>query len=87
MSCITSEQNLRDRKAYARSRGWDWIPRFKIVDAECPYCGTELAFEYDYEGIDETEDECPSCGKVFDLTIEWVPEYQCTAKEEGDERK
>lgn len=81
MSCMTSEDDLFERRAYARRMGWDWLPEYKNIDAKCPYCGVELAFEYDYEGIDETEDECPSCGREFDLTIEWEPTYICRRKD------
>lgn len=81
MSCMTSEQDLRERRAFARRMGWDWLPEHKSIDAECPYCGVELAFEYDYEGIDETEDVCPKCGREFDLTIEWNPTYECSRKD------
>lgn len=80
MSCITSEEELRKRRTYALKRGWDLLPKFEIIDAECPYCGVDLAFEYDYEGIDETEEECPACGRTFDLSIEWEPIYTCNAR-------
>lgn len=63
MSCMTSGEELLSRTAYAIRNGWGFVPRYKIVDAECPYCGAELAVEYDYEGIDETEEECPACGR------------------------
>lgn len=83
MSCMTSKGDLRERIDYAVRNGWSWVPRFERVDAECPYCGVELAFEYDYEGIDETEEECPACGKTFDLIIEWSPIYRCYPREDG----
>lgn len=84
MSCKTSKDDLRDIQAYARAHGWSWIPQFERSDAECPYCGVDLAFEYDYEGCDETEDECPACGETFDLHIEWEPKYECTRREATD---
>lgn len=82
MSCKTSDEDLRDRRAHAIKNGWRFVPRFRNIDAECPYCGVDLAIEYDYEGIDETEEECPACGKTFGLTIEFVPQYTCEAMEE-----
>ena len=80
MSCMTSEQDLNERRAYARKHGWDHLPTVEHVDVECPYCGVELAFEYDYEGNDDTEDECPACGKTFNLYIEWEPVYNLSEK-------
>lgn len=85
MSCMTSKGDLQERIDYAVRNGWSWVPRFERIDAECPYCGVELAFEYDYEGIDDTEEECPACGKTFDLFIEWDPIYNCTARKVDDE--
>lgn len=82
MSCKTSDDDLRDRQARAIRNGWGFVPRLKIIDAECPYCGVDLAIEYDYEGVYETDEKCPACGKTFDLTIEFAPMYTCAAREE-----
>lgn len=84
MSCWTSEEYLRDKQDYARKNNWGFIPTTKQYDAECPYCGVDLAFEYDYEGACETEDECPACGKTFDLHIEFEPMYYPERRKDTD---
>ena len=84
MSCKTSEADLRDRQAWATKNNYGWIPGNARYDAKCPYCGVYLAFEYDYEGCDDTEEECPACGETFDLYIEWEPTYECTKRRATD---
>lgn len=81
MSCKTSKENLRDRRAAAIEKGWDWVPELIYYDAECPYCGVDLAFDYDYEGASFVEEECPACGKAFDVSIDWDPVYNLSKKE------
>lgn len=83
MSCETSKYDLRRRRAIAIKNECRWVPEYEQIDANCPYCGVDLAFEYDYEGNDETEEECPACGKTFDLIIEWSPIYRCYPREDG----
>lgn len=85
MSCITSEEDLKERQACAIKNNWGFIPVNKRIDAWCPYCDVALAFEYDYEGASEYEEECPSCGKTFNLFIEFEPVYSCERKKEADE--
>lgn len=80
MSCMTSKDDLRNRRVYAIKNGWSFLPKYERFDAKCPYCGVALAFEYDYGGIDDTEETCPACGETFDLLIEWEPIYRCYAR-------
>lgn len=43
---------------------------------ECPYCRCELdASEGEFEGEDEIDVECESCGKEFEVIREWEPIY------------
>lgn len=45
-------------------------------DYECPYCGrTHEAVEIDVPGK-YYEDECHSCGKLFQVTVEYYAEYE-----------
>lgn len=58
------------------------------MDLECPYC----EYEYDYNGDAETDviqEECPNCGKIFSVRIEYYPSYYCSELpcENGEDHK
>ncbi len=58
-----------------------------MSDIECPYC--EHAYDDDAGEINSAairaatsriDEECPECGKTFEVTVEWEPVYYTSKK-------
>ena len=39
------------------------------IHLDCPYCGTEDSWEYDYEITINPEEECPNCKRIFTIPL------------------
>lgn len=49
----------------------------------CPYCGHEWDYD-DYVEYSNFYEECPECGREFEVEVEWDPIFY-TSKMEGND--
>lgn len=50
----------------------------------CPYCGYQITADDPvfYDEQDYTEEECPGCGKIFDVEVCRSVDWSCHRKED-----